>query len=111
IIYVPPPDKKARLEILKVHTRNVPLANDVNLEKLAELTEGYSGADIEALVREAALTALRSDINASLVTFKHFTDSFQLVQPSLTKQMIKFYEEWASKIRQRLPRYHITPNL
>ncbi|MCS7107856.1 MAG: AAA family ATPase [Sulfolobales archaeon] len=111
VIYVPPPDRKARLEILKVHTRNVPLASDVNLEKLAELTEGYSGADIEALVREAALIALRQDINASLVTLNHFMDAFQNIQPSLAKQMIKFYEEWVSKIRQRLPKYHITPNL
>ncbi|MDW7970070.1 MAG: AAA family ATPase, partial [Sulfolobales archaeon] len=95
----------------KVHTRNVPLASDVNLEKLAELTEGYSGADIEALVREAALIALRQDINASLVTLNHFMDAFQNIQPSLAKQMIKFYEEWVSKIRQRLPKYHITPNL
>ncbi|MEM4907117.1 MAG: CDC48 family AAA ATPase, partial [Sulfolobales archaeon] len=88
IIYVPPPDKKARLEILKVHTRNVPLAEDVDIEKLAELTEGYSGADIEALVREAALIALRQDMNASLVSLKHFMEAFQIVQPSLTKQMI-----------------------
>ncbi|MEM0361522.1 MAG: CDC48 family AAA ATPase [Sulfolobales archaeon] len=111
IIYVPPPDKKARLEILKVHTRNVPLAEDVDIEKLAELTEGYSGADIEALVREAALIALRQDMNASLVSLKHFMEAFQIVQPSLTKQMIKFYEEWAGKVRQRLPRHYITPNL
>uniref|UniRef100_UPI0035940F19 AAA family ATPase n=1 Tax=Acidianus infernus TaxID=12915 RepID=UPI0035940F19 len=59
LIYVPPPDKKARLEILKVHTRNVPLADDVNLETLAEKTEGYTGADLEAVVREATMLMLR----------------------------------------------------
>jgi transitional endoplasmic reticulum ATPase len=59
LIYVPPPDKKARLEILKVHTASVPLSSDVNLEVLAEKTEGYTGADLEALVREATMIALR----------------------------------------------------
>ncbi|MFP3399959.1 CDC48 family AAA ATPase [Acidianus sp.] len=59
LIYVPPPDKIARLEILKVHTRNVPLAEDVNLETIAEKTEGYTGADLEAVVREATMLMLR----------------------------------------------------
>ncbi|QGR18977.1 CDC48 family AAA ATPase [Stygiolobus azoricus] len=59
LIYVPPPDKKARLEILKVHTKNVPLAEDVTLEEIAEKTEGYTGADLEALVREATINAMR----------------------------------------------------
>jgi len=45
LVFIPPPDEKARLEILKVHTRKVPLAKDVNLEELAKRTEGYSGAD------------------------------------------------------------------
>ncbi len=110
-IYVPPPDRKARLEILRVHLRRVPLAEDVDIERISDITDGFSGADIEALVREAALNALRRDINTSLVTFEDFTQALKSVQPSLTKQMIKFYEDWAGKIRQRLPRYHITPNL
>ena len=59
LIYVPPPDKQARLEILKVHTKSVPLSPDVNLEALAEKTEGYTGADLEALVREATMISLR----------------------------------------------------
>ncbi len=58
-IYVPPPNKKARLEIFKVHTRGMPLADDVDLEELAEKTEYYTGADIEAVCREAAILAMR----------------------------------------------------
>ncbi len=58
-IYVPPPDKKARLEIFKVHTRGMPLADDVDLEELAERTEYYTGADIEAICKEAAILAMR----------------------------------------------------
>jgi transitional endoplasmic reticulum ATPase len=111
VIYVPPPDRRARLEILKVHTRKVPLASDVDLEKLAELTEGYSGADLEALVREAALVALRENLNASVVESRHFITALNIIKPSLTPQMIKFYEEWFNKIRQRLPKHYITPNL
>jgi len=53
------PNKEARYEILKVHTRGVPLAEDVDLEKIAEITHGYTGADIAALVKEAAMSALR----------------------------------------------------
>ncbi|MEM1767500.1 MAG: CDC48 family AAA ATPase, partial [Candidatus Bathyarchaeia archaeon] len=63
LIYVPPPDEKSRLQILKIHTRSMPLAKDVNLEVIASMTNNYSGADIEALCREAALQALRRDIN------------------------------------------------
>jgi len=59
MIEVPLPDKKARLEIFKIHTRNMPLAEDVNLDALAELTEGMSGADIAGICREAGLMAIR----------------------------------------------------
>ncbi|HDN75679.1 MAG TPA: AAA family ATPase, partial [Acidilobales archaeon] len=104
LIYVPPPDLKARIEILKVHTRKVPLSKDVDLGRIAELTEGYSGADLAALVREAALTALREDINARHVTMEHFMKALKVVPPSLTKDMIKFYEEWGRRARSKLPR-------
>ncbi|MCX8196289.1 MAG: CDC48 family AAA ATPase, partial [Acidilobaceae archaeon] len=58
-IEVPMPDKQGRLEILQIHTRHMPLADDVDLEKLAEITKGYTGADLAALAREAAMQALR----------------------------------------------------
>jgi len=103
IIYVPPPDKKARLEILRIHTRHTPLAEDVDLEEIAEKTEGYSGADLEALVREAALAALREDINATRVHMRHFEEALRRVKPSITPEMVKFYEEWYEKARQQLP--------
>ncbi len=104
LIYVKPPDKQARLEILKVHTKKVPLDRDVDLEEIAALTEGYSGADLSALVREAALVALRENINAKKVGMKHFKKALSLVPPSLSKDMIKFYELWSQRSRQRLPR-------
>jgi transitional endoplasmic reticulum ATPase len=58
-ISIPIPDKNGRLEILQVHTRGLPLAEDVSLEKLAAITHGYVGADLEALARESAMSALR----------------------------------------------------
>ncbi len=97
IIVVPPPDKKARLEIFKIHTKKMPLAKDVNLEKLAEMTEGYSGADIEAVCREAALMALRENLKAKEVKMKHFEEVLKKIKPSLTNVNVKAYEEFVNK--------------
>jgi transitional endoplasmic reticulum ATPase len=100
VVYVPPPDKAARLEIFKVHTNKTPLANDVNLEKLAELTEGYTGADIEAVCREAAMAALREDRKAKEVKSKHFEEALKVVPPTVTKDSLKAYEEIAQTFRK-----------
>ena len=104
VIFVPPPDAKARLEILKVHTRKMPLASDVNLEQVAELTEGYSGADLEVLVREAGLMALREDINATEVYRRHFEMAMRKIKPSITQDMIKYYQMWAERSKTAMQR-------
>ncbi|ACB40898.1 CDC48 family AAA ATPase [Pyrobaculum neutrophilum] len=100
IIYVPPPDFKARLDILLIHTRTTPLSKDVDLEELARRTEGYSGADLELLVREATFLALREDINAREVSMRHFEEALKKVRPSIALDMLKFYETWLEKARQ-----------
>jgi transitional endoplasmic reticulum ATPase len=100
LIYVPPPDEKARLEILKVHTRRMPLAEDVDLLEIAKKTEGYTGADIEVLVREAGLLALRENINIDNVYARHFEEALKKVKPSLTQDIIKFYEAWNERARK-----------
>jgi len=100
LIFIPPPDEKARLEILKVHTRKVPLAKDVNLEELAKRTEGYSGADLEALVKEAAMNALREDINAKEVKAKHFEEALKKIPPSLSKELIEYYKRFEERKKQ-----------
>jgi len=69
-IKIPMPDEKARYEIFKVHTRNMPLAKDVSLKRLAELTEGFSGADIEAVCREAGMQAIREAMRKNLKEIK-----------------------------------------
>jgi len=91
-ILVPPPDEKSRLKIFKIHTKNMPLYK-VDLKKLAKKTDGYSGADIEALCREAALNAMRENINAKKVTMKHFEKALEEIKPSITKEMIKYYQQ------------------
>jgi len=100
IIYVPPPDEEARFQILKIHTRNMPLAEDVDLREIAKKTEGYSGADLETVCREAAMNALRKDINAKHVTKEDFEEALKKVGPSLTPEMIKWYEDLAKTFQK-----------
>ena len=92
IILTPSPDKKSRLKILEVHTKNMPL-KDVDIKKLADKTEGYVGADIEAIAREAAILALRTDINAKEITMNHFEEALKQVRPSVTKEVEKAYKD------------------
>jgi len=99
IIYVPPPDQKARLEILKIHTKRVPLADDVNLEKLAAMTEGYSGADLYALVRQSAIIRLRKEGKPSKVTIEDFTEAMNEVKPSITKDQLLTYEKESKRLQ------------
>lgn len=106
LIYVPPPDKEARLKILSIHTRNMRLSDDVDLEKLAEITEYYTGADLAAIVREAAMNALRRNINSKYITMNDFLDALSKIGPSLNDKLISWYEEYTKKIiakRMNLP--------
>ncbi|MFQ6071228.1 MAG: AAA family ATPase, partial [Methanosarcinales archaeon] len=99
LIYVPSPDEKARLEIFKVHTRNMPLKG-VDIKKLAKITEGYSGADIEALVREAALYSLRENIKSKEVNSKHFDKAIKKIKPSITADMFKKYQKAVDNLKK-----------
>ncbi|MFP3219989.1 MAG: CDC48 family AAA ATPase [Candidatus Marsarchaeota archaeon] len=92
VIYVPPPDAKSRLEVIKIHVKRVPLAEDVDLEKLANLTEGYTGADIYALVRQSAIIRLRKEGKPGKVTMEDFMQALNEVKPSLTKEQQQVYE-------------------
>jgi transitional endoplasmic reticulum ATPase len=100
VIYVPPPDKEARKQILKIHTKRMPLANDVDLDRLAELTEGYTGADLAALVREAALLKLREKLEPGPVEWRHFEQALKKVRPSLTRDDIARYEQMADRLKK-----------
>ncbi|WP_405305876.1 CDC48 family AAA ATPase [Methanobrevibacter sp.] len=80
-IEVGEPDEDARISIFEVHTKGMPLAKDVDLKKLAKNTEGYVGADIEAVCREAAMLALRNDLEASEIPYKYFKEAIDKVKP------------------------------
>jgi transitional endoplasmic reticulum ATPase len=90
-VYVPPPDTGARLKILQLKTKDMPLAGDVTLETLARKMDGYSGADIDSVVREAGLYALRRNPDADKVHIKDFDTAMTEVAPSITPEMIKWY--------------------
>ena len=98
-VLVPAPDEKSRLEILKVHTRNMPLKN-VDLKEWAKKTEGFSGADLEALCREAAMNALRENIKAKEITNKHFEQAFSKIKPSITKDVISHYQKFVERSKK-----------
>ncbi len=79
-IEIPAPDEKARLEIFKIHTRKMPL-HHVDLKELAKQTEGFTGADIENLCREAGMMAIRE--GKEKVTMDHFRKALEVIKPSL----------------------------
>lgn len=93
VLLVGPTDKKGRLEIFKIHTKNMPLAKDVDIDELAERTEGYVGSDIEGLCREAAMLTLRKDLKAEKVTKEFFEEALQKVKASITKADIEKYKK------------------
>ena len=98
LILTPVPDKKAREERFKVHTKGMPLKG-VNLKVLAEKTEGYVGADIEAVCREAAIIALRKDMSSKVVTKQDFEQALKKVKASVTKEVEKAYKDLGKMFR------------
>ena len=93
IILVDVPDEHSREEIFKVHTEDVPLASDVDVKELVKATDGFVGADIEGLVREAAMNALRRDMKADKVTKLDFDAAFMKMKPSVSVETAKRYKK------------------
>ncbi|MCP3800053.1 AAA family ATPase [Allokutzneria sp. A3M-2-11 16] len=99
LVYVPPPDADARTEILKSAAKHTPLSDDVDLAAVAEELEGYSAADCAALIREAALTAMRESLSAAEVGLKHLNHARETVRPSLDPAQLASLEAYASSQR------------
>ncbi|HEY3010653.1 MAG TPA: AAA family ATPase [Micromonosporaceae bacterium] len=95
LIYVPPPDAEARAEILRAVARNVPLATDVDLAGLAAGLDGFSAADCAALVREAALAAMRESLDATSVTAAHVAAARERVRASLEPAQVAWLSAYA----------------
>ncbi|MGQ9679430.1 MAG: CDC48 family AAA ATPase [Candidatus Bathyarchaeia archaeon] len=99
-IYVPPPDEEARLRILQIKTKGMPLDGSVDLVALSKRLDGYSGADIDSICREAAFNSLRRDINAEAVNISDFEKAISEVKPSVTPEMEKWYLEMSKRFKE-----------
>ncbi len=91
LVKVDDPDEEGRLAIFKVHSKNMPLADDVDIEKLAKTSKGYVGADIEAVCREAAMLTLRENMEAETVTMKYFKKAMEKVKPKASEEELIQY--------------------
>ncbi len=102
-ILVPAPDRKAREEILKIHTSGMPLKG-VNIKEIARKAEDYSGADLEALAREAGLNALRKNMQSKEVGKKDFSEALKKVRPSVNPRVVEFYDKVAQAFSSVKPK-------
>ncbi|MBA3977334.1 MAG: CDC48 family AAA ATPase [Nitrosopumilus sp.] len=109
ILYVSPPDRDSRLQIIKIHTKKKPVAGDVNIEQLADKTEGYTGADIASLSSAAVMLSLREHIEKYpdpkeaerhaqelKISMKHFEDAMMKIRP-LSRQELDMYKNVSDK--------------
>jgi len=96
LILTPVPDEQSRKMIFQIYLQNMPLAKGIDAAKLAAKTEGYVGADIEGVCREAAMSALRDDIKAKEITMADFDKALKLVRPSVDKEVKEAYENLES---------------
>lgn len=102
VLYVGPPDEKGRLEIIKILTRKMPLASDVKLQEIAVATQNFSGADLAALCREAAVEAMRND--SPKISSHDFASSLKHVRPSITKEVDQWYNSIKESISNVVPK-------
>ena len=102
ILFIGAPDEKARFEIMKILTVSMPLANEISLETISQSTEGFSGADLGALCREAAVNAMRR--KSDIITNHDFGSALRLVKPSITKDVDDWYESMKKSITYSIPK-------
>ena len=101
LLFVTAPDYDSRLKILKVHSKRMPLSEDIKLDKIAQNTEGYSGADLENLCREAGMFAIREKMNElDKIELKHFEMAMEKIKSTLSQQVIERYEQMAKQITE-----------
>jgi transitional endoplasmic reticulum ATPase len=109
LLYVPPPDKNSRMQIIKIHTKKKPLAEDINMDDLVGHTEGYTGADIASLASAAVMLALREHVakykdpkeadshqQELKIHMKHFEDAMKKIRP-LSVQELDMYRQIAQQ--------------
>ena len=98
LLLVKPPDVESREKIFEIHTKRMKLGEDINLSKLASELDGYVGADIEAICREAVMIALREDLNVKVISMTHFREAKKVIHPSANARIIKEFEQLEIKL-------------
>jgi transitional endoplasmic reticulum ATPase len=98
-VFIGLPTKDGREEILKIHTRNIPLSDDVDIIEIADQTDGYVGSDLEAICREAVLLAMREDFNAKTVEMNHFRNALKNVRPALNENIQEYYQQMEAQFK------------
>jgi transitional endoplasmic reticulum ATPase len=126
LIYIPLPDRESRISIFKANLRKSPVADDITFEQLADVTDGFSGADITEICQRAAKNAIRDAITAEIerqkrveagelsqeeadalpdpvpyITRAHFEASMSKARRSVTPDVVKQYDDFSSKIKQQ----------
>ncbi|MEC8735699.1 MAG: CDC48 family AAA ATPase, partial [Candidatus Thermoplasmatota archaeon] len=99
VLHVPPPDALARQAILDIHTEGMPLSK-FSLKDVLSRMDGFTGADIEAVCREAALIAMRAD--KKKVTKAHFEEAIERVRPTVTPEMLEYYSKMETRLTSGL---------
>jgi len=99
LVMVGQPSIEGRERILDIHTDDTPLAADVSLRELAEITDGYVGSDLESIAREAAIQALRDDPDAEVVEMRHFRAALESVRPTVTDDILDYYDRMAEEFK------------
>lgn len=94
ILFVSPPDSASRREIFRIQLKKMPCAADLALDELVEESEGFSGAEVVASCREAALGAMQENIDAKEVSQSHFLRAIKGTQPRLTRELLDFYDNY-----------------
>ena len=97
LIYVPLPDEQTRREIFEIQFRTMSVGEDLNIDQLVSKSEGYSGAEICAVTKEAGLAALREDMEARSVSQRHFDLVFDNLKPRTSEEAVKFYTNYVEK--------------
>ena len=97
------PTKSAIIDIFKIHAKDMPLASDIDFAKLADKCEGFVGADIESICREAGMLALRDNIHAKEVKRKHFEEALKKIKPSVSEYDARQYREMEVALKKIKP--------
>jgi transitional endoplasmic reticulum ATPase len=102
IILILPPNEIERQAIFRIYLKKMPIDQDVDIFELARITNWYTGADIKNVCREAALIALRENINANKVYRKHFLEAIKKLSPSANEAMVNYFISWYNRAKQML---------